>query len=201
MFPVMTWALPISDPNTVYLLLVLGFCALVYEFSTPGVGMGAVTALLCLGLAFFSLQTLPLNGTGLALLTVGLLLMGVDAIAGMKGFLIVFGLVLFTLGSIFLFGARPGGTRVSWPTIAVVAATCLGFFSFVVRALGKLRRKKPATGSEALVGRRAEVRADGLVFLDGALWTVESGLKGTILGEHVTVVRFSGNKLIVQKDQ
>jgi membrane-bound serine protease (ClpP class) len=194
------WLHAIANPNVAYLLLVLGFYALVYEFSTPGIGLGAITGIICLVLAFFSLQVLPLNFAGLALLVAGLMMMGLDILAGSHGLLIFGGLVSFALGSFFLFDLNQAAVRVSLGLILAILAASAGFFGIVVRKIWLVRRRKPVTGAEGLVGQMAEVRSEGLVFVDGALWTVEGSLGECVSGEKVRVVKISGNRLIVQKE-
>jgi membrane-bound serine protease (ClpP class) len=189
-----------AHPNMAYLLLVLGFYALVYEFSTPGIGLGGIAGIICLVLAFFSLQVLPLNFAGLALLLAGLIMMGLDILVGSHGLLIFGGLISFALGSLFLFDMNQAVFRVSIELILAIVLTSAGFFGFVVRQIWSVRQRKPVTGVEGLVGQWAEVRSEGMVFVDGALWTVEEGLEGCLPGEKVRVVKISGNRLIVQKE-
>lgn len=200
MSPLRKWLHAIANPNVAYLLLVLGFYALVYEFSTPGIGLGAIAGIICLVLAFFSLQVLPLNFAGLALLVAGLIMMGLDILMGSHGLLIFGGLISFALGSFFLFDVNQAVFRVSMELILAIVATSAGFFGYVVRQLWSVRRRKPVTGAEGLVGQRAEVRPEGMVFVDGALWTVEGDLTNCVPGEKVRVVKILGNRLVVQKE-
>jgi membrane-bound serine protease (ClpP class) len=78
----------LGHPNVAYILLALGFYALIHEFATPGIGLGGIAGVICLTLAFFSLQVLPLNFVGLALLITGLVAMALDVITGAHGLLI-----------------------------------------------------------------------------------------------------------------
>jgi len=200
MSPLRQWLHLIANPNVAYLLLVLGFYALVYEFSAPGIGLGAITGIICLVLAFFSLQVLPLNFAGLALLVAGLIMMGLDIVVGSHGLLIFGGLVSFALGSFFLFDANQAVFRVSMLLILAILATSGGFFGLVVRKIWIARRKKPVTGIDGLMGQTAEVRDGGMVFVEGALWTVESGAEGLPPGTRVRVEKVLGNRLIVRKE-
>ncbi|MBK8574702.1 MAG: nodulation protein NfeD [Elusimicrobia bacterium] len=200
MSPLRKWLHTIANPNVAYLLLVLGFYALVYEFSTPGIGLGAIAGIICLVLAFFSLQVLPLNFAGLVLLVAGLIMMGLDILVGSHGLLIFGGLISFAIGSFFLFDVNQAVFRVSMELILAIVLTSAGFFGFVIRKIWSARRSIPVTGAEGLVGQMAEVRPEGMVFVDGALWTVEGDLAGCVLGEKVRVVKISGNRLVVQKE-
>ncbi len=192
------WLHTFAHPNVAYLLLVLGFYALVYEFSTPGIGLGAITGVICLVLAFFSLQVLPLNYAGLLLLAAGLVMMGLDIIVSAHGLLIFGGLISFTLGSFMLFDRGPMGARVSLELIVGTVLVTGGFFGFVLKKIFEVRKSPPRTGAESLVGLTAEVKESGLVFLAGALWTAE-GAEGLAPGDKVVVLEVLGARLKVKK--
>jgi len=64
----------IADPNIAYLLMMAGILGLYMEFSHPGVFFPGVAGAICLLLAFASLQVLPINYTGLALMLLGVAL-------------------------------------------------------------------------------------------------------------------------------
>ena len=193
------WLTLIAHPNVAYLLLVLGFYALVYEFSTPGIGLGAIAGIVCLVLAFFSLQVLPLNYAGLILLVAGIIMMGLDIIVSAHGLLIFGGILSFALGSFFLFDINQTVFRVSVELILALVLSTAGFFGVVVRKIWIARKKRPVTGAEGLVGQTADVREEGLVFVDGALWSA-NGTEGMSPGEKVRVVQVIGNQLKVVKE-
>lgn len=151
--PIQQWVQDMAHFNVTYLLLVLGFYALVFEFSAPGVGVGGILGVLCMVLAFFSLQGPPMNAAGIT------------------------------------------------PLLLAIVAPSAIFLGVVVRKIWDVRRKKPVTGAEVLVGQMAEVRSEGMVFVDGALWTAEGNLAGMTPGDRVRVVKISGNRLIVQKEE
>lgn len=192
------WLHTLAHPNLAYILLVLGFYALVYEFSTPGIGLGAIAGVICLTLAFFALQVLPLNFAGLTLLVAGLIMMAVDVIVSSHGLLIFGGLISFALGSFMLFDRGPSGARVSLELIIAALAVSGGFFGFLLKKIFDIRKARPVSGAESLVGQTAEVREEGLVFLNGALWTAE-GAEGLPRGANVTVLKVLGTRLKVQK--
>jgi membrane-bound serine protease (ClpP class) len=145
--------------------LVLGFYALVYEFSTPGIGLGAIAGVICLTLAFFALQVLPLNFAGLTLLVAGFIMMAVDVIVASHGLLIFGG--LHVLRARLFHAVRPGSLRRAGfagahyrGTLAVSGASS----AFVLKKIFEIRKARPVSGAESLVGQTAEVRDRGLKF-------------------------------------
>jgi len=55
----------LSNPNIAYILMLLGFYGLLYEITHPGFGVPGIAGIICLVMAFYSLQTLPVNYAGL----------------------------------------------------------------------------------------------------------------------------------------
>ena len=64
----------LSDPNITYLLLLIGLAGLYFEFSHPGVILPGVVGGISLILAFFAMQTLPVNYAGVLLILFGVVL-------------------------------------------------------------------------------------------------------------------------------
>ncbi len=197
MSAVRRWLHALAHPNVAYLLLTLGFYALVYELATPGIGLGGITGVICLVLAFFSLQVLPLNYAGFVLVVSGIIMMALDLILTSHGLLILGGLIAFGLGSFMLFDRDDPSFRISVELIAGTLAGTAAYFGLALRKIFEARRAKPKTGAESLIGRTAEVREGGLVFLEGALWTAE-GIEGRRPGDKVTVAEVLGTRVRVE---
>lgn len=187
----------LAHPNVAYLLLTLGFYALVYEFASPGVGFGGVVGIISLVLAFFSLQVLPLNAAGLGLLAVGLLLMALDHFVTGHGLLVIGGDFCSAVGAFFLFDRIEPYYRVS---LELVGATLLagGVFSgYALRKIWEDRRRRPVVGWESFVGETVTVRPDGMVFMQGTSWSVDCD-QILVSGDKVRVVEVVGNRLKVE---
>lgn len=192
----------LANPNLAYLLLMIGLYGLIYEFSSPGVGFGAVVGIVCLTLAAYSLSILPVNYTGLLILGFGLILLMLETQIVSYGLLTIGGLILLVLGSLFLFDSPQPFLRVSLPLILGTTAATAAFFLLVVGKAWSAQRAQPAVGIETLIGVIGEARENlepaGLVFVDGELWTAES--KTPIpAGAKVVVREVRGRTLTVDK--
>lgn len=192
------WLKVLAHPNVAYLLLILGFYALIYEFSTPGVGFGGVVGVMSLILAFFALQILPFNYVGLALIVAGLLLMAADAVVGGHGLLVVGGALALALGGFFLFDPSEVYGRVSWPLIGGTVASSLGFAFIVIAKIWQARRRRPLTGQEGLIGLEGEMRQEGFAYISGELWSVRCA-DPLRPGDRVRVREVQGQILLVER--
>ncbi len=168
----------ITDPNVAYVLMLIGIYGLLLEFYSPGVGVAGITGAICLLLALYALQMLPLNYAGLALLLLGLALLIAEALLPSFGILGFGGLLAFVLGSVMLFDSADVAYRVAWPLIAAFAASSLLFMLLVLRMLLRQRRGAAVSGVEAMLGQQALVLEDfdgeGQVRLEGEIWQARS---------------------------
>ena len=98
----------IAHPQVAYLLLTLGMLGLMVEFWNPGFVLPGVAGGLCLLLAFFAFQVLPINLSGLLLLIFGLALLAAEMMVPSFGVLGVGGLVAL-LGGLAAADARGAG--------------------------------------------------------------------------------------------
>ncbi|MDP2246795.1 MAG: nodulation protein NfeD, partial [Nitrosomonadales bacterium] len=165
----------IGDPSIAYILLLLGIYGLIYEFSNPGMLFPGVIGSICLLLALFALQLMPISYVGLALIVLGIVMMVSEAVLPSFGALGLGGLAAFIIGSIMLIDTDIPGYGISWTLIAPVAATT-ALFSFVVVGLALRARKRPVvTGAEQLIGSEGEMLDDeGWARVHGELWRVHS---------------------------
>lgn len=192
----------LADPNIVYILFILGLYGIIYEFFHPGVGFGLVVGGLCLTLAFFGLQILPVNLVGVILIIFGTGLMVLDAFTPTHGILTMGGIASLSIGSLTLFNIHNSVIGLSWVTIVLVVGTMSALFVFVISKALLIQRKSPAIGIKSLVGMNGEVRISinptGKVFVHGEYWRARS-LEGRIPpGEAVTVVGMDGRTLLVR---
>lgn len=192
----------IANPNLALLFLMLGVYGLIYEFSSPGVGFGAIVGLTSLILAGYALSILPVNYAGLLLIALGIVLLVLELQVSSYGLLSVGGLTLLVLGSLFLFDTDRAFLRVSIEVVAGTAAATAAFILLVVSKLLKARRLKPAVGVETLIGLTGEARdaldPRGPVFVNSELWTAEAPSR-VEKGARVKVVEVEGGALRVEE--
>src|SRR5204862_873769 len=137
----------ITDPNVAYVLMMLGMLGLFFELSNPGVILPGVIGGISLILAFFALQTLPINYAGLLLLLFGVVLLIAEIKVVSHGVLATGGIVALALGSIMLFDAPELDLRVSWKVIVPTVAVTAGVFLFMIGAGIRALRSRAAVGA------------------------------------------------------
>jgi membrane-bound serine protease (ClpP class) len=170
----------ISDPSLALVLMMIGIYGLLFEFMNPGYVAPGVIGGVCLLVALWGLQMLPINDAGLALIVLGIAFMAAEAFLPAFGALGVGGLVAFVLGSILLIDDETElpGFDIPYALIGGVAVASAGFLIFVLGMLAKSRRRPVVTGREQLVGAAGEAledfAAEGWARVRGEQWRVRS---------------------------
>jgi membrane-bound serine protease (ClpP class) len=195
----------ITDPTIAYLLLVLGFWAIVFELSQPGIGLAGVAGAIALIMSFYALAVLPVNVAGLILILLGLVFFTIDVYTAGLGIWTVGGALALLAGSILLFGGVAPAVAVSGWVIGLVVAGSVLFFGFAMTVALRARRQPAVTGSEGMIGLRGEARSDlspeGQAWVKGALWKARA-MNGPIpKGSRVRVRRIDGLLLLVQAEE
>ena len=183
----------ITNPNIAYFLMILGFYGLIYELASPGSLFPGTLGIICLLLALFAFQVLPINYAGLALMVVGMALMVGEAFMPSFGVLGAGGIVAFVLGSVMLMDVEY--LAISLPLIVGVALVSGGLMLWTVMRFATLRRRPVHTGVEQLMGAKAVALEDfdthGHVSLHGERWNAVSEVP-VKQGDQLTVVRLEG---------
>jgi membrane-bound serine protease (ClpP class) len=168
----------ITSPTVAYMLLLAGIYGLIFEGYNPGAVLPGVVGAICILLALYAFQVLPVNYAGLALIILGILLMIGEVFVPSFGALGLGGIVAFVVGSIILMDTDVPGFGIPVALIGSVAAVggsaVMAIIWFAVRA----RRQPIVSGREDMIGSAAEAVADfhgrGRVRAHGELWTAES---------------------------
>jgi len=194
----------LADPNLVYILLIIGLYGLIYEFLSPGIGIGFVIGGISLILALMGLQVLPINLAGLGLILFGVLLMVLDVFTPTHGILTTGGVISLLLGSFSLFEVENPAIGLSRWTVIGVVGTVTAFFVFVVSKglLAQRRRPKPLT---TMVGLTGVAKTDlvpggkeGWVLVRGEYWRARAE-EPVSRGDKVEVIRQDGKTLVVRR--
>ncbi|MBI2185515.1 MAG: nodulation protein NfeD [Acidobacteria bacterium] len=195
----------IAHPQVAYLLLTLGALGLTIELWNPGAIVPGVVGGLSLLLAFFALQILPVNTTGLLLILFGIALLILELKVPSFGVLGIGGTVSLLVGSIMLTREIPGlpGLTASLTVVVPVALGLAGIFLFLGRLALKSQARRPTTGVEGMVGEEGRARtalapdAPGQVDVHGETWRAYSRAP-LPAGARVRVVEVNGLTLIVE---
>jgi membrane-bound serine protease (ClpP class) len=182
----------ISDPNVAYILLLLGFYGIFFELTNPGSIFPGVFGAIALILAFYSLQTLPVNYAGLLLIIVAIILFILEIKIASYGLLTIGGIISLIIGSLMLFESPLPFLRISLSVILPTVLVTVILFSLTVGLVVRAHRRKPKTGVEGLIGIEGEAKTDilkkGQVFIHGEIW-------GAWSDEPIK----AGEKIIVEK--
>ncbi len=193
----------LNNPNVAYLLLILGFYGLFFEFSNPGSIFPGVMGGISLILGLFALQNLDINYAGLLLIVLGVVLFFMETQVTSHGVMAIGGTIALLAGSILLIEAPQPFLRVSLKVIVPVVLATAAFFIFAVTMALRAQRRKVVSGREGLLGMVAEARTPlapvGQVFVAGEHWTAISATGAPIAaGTPVEVVAVDHLRLTVR---
>ncbi len=189
------------DPNLIALMLSLGVLGIIVELWHPGLIFPATFGILCLAIAFFGLDVLPINWAGLLLIFVAFAFWITELfVAFSHGALTLAGAACFVFGGLILFEPAGSGYQVSLPVTLGVALTVSAFFLFALAKVVQIRRRPATVGTQTLVGAHGHVRTDSMVAVRGELWRArdESG-DPLEPGDEIDVVGIEGLSLVVRK--
>lgn len=169
----------ITNPTLAYMLLMVGIYGLILEGYNPGAMVPGVIGGICLLLALYAFQILPVNFAGLALILLGMALIGVELFIPAFGILGIGGIVAVVAGSVILFeGDMPEFRINTYAIVGMGGGSALIFGGIVWVAARSLRRPR-LSSREAMVGLEAEAIQDfmdglGRVHLRGENWSARS---------------------------
>jgi membrane-bound serine protease (ClpP class) len=190
----------ISHPNIAYLLMLAGIMGIFFELQNPGAIFPGVLGGISLILAFFALQVLPLNASGILLILLAVLFFILEINITSYGLLTIGGIVSMLLGSLMLF--RTPEIKVS---LSIIIPAVLGTAAFFIFAIGlglRAQMKKAATGKKGIIGEIGEVvntlNPEGQVSVHGEVWKAVS-TEEIKKGEKVEVVEIKDLELRVRR--
>ncbi len=168
----------IANPSIAYLLLLIGIFGLLLEGYHPGAVLPGVVGAICLLLALYAFQLLPVNFAGLLLMLLGIVLIIAEAFVPAYGSLGIGGIISFVIGSVVLMDTgMPGYGLPLMLLVAIAVVGALLVAGIVWMAMRSVRRPQ-VSGSEEMVGLEAEVVSDftgkGTVHVHGERWSARS---------------------------
>lgn len=189
----------ITDPNIAYLLMMIGVYGLIFELANPGYILPGVVGAICLVLALYAFQVLPINYAGLALIFLGLIFMIAEAFVPSFGALGLGGVVAFVVGSVILLDEE--GLNISLPLIAGTALVSAGFFIWIMGMLVRIRRRPVVSGVEEMIGAvgvaAEDIEHSGWVRVHGETWKAQSK-EPVRRGQRVKVLGIDGLTLTIK---
>jgi len=194
----------LAHPNIAYILLSLGVLGLTIELWSPGAVLPGVVGGICLLLAFFTFQVLPVNYAGVLLILFGLALLVLEVKVASFGLLGVGGVVSLLLGSMILIDAPTPELRVSLGLIIPIVAALAAVVLFLVRLAVIAQRRPSVTGASGMLGETGKALTaiaaggQGRVSAHGEIWTARAD-EAVGAGDTVLVSGIDGLVLSVRR--
>jgi membrane-bound serine protease (ClpP class) len=190
----------IMDPNVAFILLAIGALALYAEFNHPGAVIPGTVGVVFILLASFALNLLPVRFAAIAMIIGAFLLFAAEAKFASHGVLTTGGIVLLTMGGLFLVDAPIPEMRVRLATALAVSIPLGIITAFLMSIAVRARRNKVVTGEQGLIGEigiaQSTLAPAGKVFVHGELWDAVSAVP-VPAGERIVVRQVDGLTLRV----
>jgi membrane-bound serine protease (ClpP class) len=191
----------LMDPNIAFLLLAIGALSLYVEFNHPGAVIPGTVGVVFILVAAFALNLLPTRFAALVLILGAFALFAAEAKFVSHGVLTIGGIALLTLGGLLLVDSPIPEMRVHLVTALAVSIPLGLITAFLMTIALKARRNKVVTGEQGLVGEtgvaQTALSPQGKVFVHGELWDAVAS-SALPPGQLVVVRKVDG--LILQVD-
>jgi|HubBroStandDraft_5_1064220.scaffolds.fasta_scaffold24343_1 membrane-bound serine protease (ClpP class) len=196
----------IVAPDMFFFLLIVGVLGLYTEFTHPGMIAPGVAGGICLVLALYAMQILPVNIAGIFLILLALAMFILEAKFTSHGVLAAGGIVSMLLGALFLIRSPYTAGGVSLGTAIAVTLPFAALTMLLMRLVLRSRKWKQVTGREEMIGAQGVViepvgngpdSPEGMIRIHGELWRATS-TQPVAEGKSVRVLRIDGLKLYVE---
>ena len=193
----------VSQPFVTFILLAIGLIGLYYELTHPGLVLPGVLGAICLVMAFFAFQILPVNYAGLVLIVLAIIFFILEVKVTSYGMLTVAGIISMIFGSMMLISGPIPEMRVPLKLIIPISLAIAFITTFLLRLVVKAHRKKVTTGGAGLVGEigvvTQELNPEGKIFVHGEIWRAVVSKGGSLSkSSKVKVVKVKGLTLEVE---
>jgi len=194
----------ITDPSIALILMMIGIYGIIFEFSNPGYVLPGVAGAICLLLALYAFQLLPVNYAGLGLILLGLAFIVAEAFLPSFGSLGIGGVVALVFGSVILFDPEvAAGYTLPLSFVVTLAGGSATVVFFTVWFALKARRRPVVSGHAEIIGTGGTALSDfereGWAQVRGETWRVVSATP-LARGQKLRVSGIEGLTLRVEPD-
>ena len=195
----------IAHPQIAVLLFSLGTLGLTIELWSPGAILPGVVGGLCLLLAFFAFQIIPINAVGLLLVLFGLALLVLEMVTASFGLLATGGVISMALGLMMLIDSPAPELQLGWPFIISTIVALAAIVTFVTRLVVRAQLHRPVTGVAGMLDASGEVLdaiapgVPGRVATHGEIWSA-TARQPIPQGARVRVIDIDGMTLTVSRE-
>ncbi len=190
----------LANPNVAFIFMLIGIYGLIFEFANPGTIGPGVIGVICLVIGLYSLNQLPLDYAGLALVLLGLAFMVAEAFTPSFGILGIGGLAAFIIGAFFLIDTDVPEYQLSTGVIVGTALSSGLLLAVVLGYAWRSQTRRVSTGPNPRVGDTATVLewsgGEGYVRAQGDRWHARGDID-VKPGDEVEVLRVEGLHLSV----
>jgi membrane-bound serine protease (ClpP class) len=196
----------IAHPQIAVLLFSLGTLGLTIELWTPGAVLPGVAGGICLLLAFFAFQIMPINYVGLLLVVFGLVLLILEMVTAAFGVLAAGGVISMIFGLAMLIDSPAPELQLGWPFILSTMLALAAIVGFLARLSLRAQRRPAVTGRAGMLDESGEVIDDvgpgvgGRVSTHGEIWSAIAP-EPIPRGTRVRVVAINGMTLTVSPER
>ena len=191
----------LMDPNIAYILFSLGMLALYGEFNNPGAVLPGVVGTICVLLALFAFNLLPVRFAAVGMIVAAFILFALEVKFTSHGVLAIGGTVLMVLGALLLVDAPIPEMRIKLMTALAVSIPIALISIFLLSIAVRARKNKVVTGIQGMLGQVGTVQVAltpvGKVFVFGETWNAISSTP-VATGQRVVVRKVEGLQLEVE---
>ena len=191
----------IASPEIAILLLFAGIYGLVFEGWNPGAIVPGVVGAICLLLAAYALNVMPVNYAGLGLIVLGAALIVAEVFVPSFGALGIGGVASIMIGSVMMFDTGVPGFQISYAFVATMALVLAAAIFAIGYYAARMWRRGAVSGREQIlkdVATANESFADtGTVWLEGEEWQARTKRPVTA-GDQLRVLKIDGLVLEVE---
>jgi membrane-bound ClpP family serine protease len=187
-----------------YILLIAAIWTSVLAISSPGTGMLEIVAGICIFFTILAAVLTPIHLWALGILILGLAAFLIEVARPMKGVFLIISIILFSVGSAFLYPGSNGEVAgVSWLLAVIASISTAVYFWFVVRKVLETRKRplqhNPSSVVDQVGEALTEIYNSGAVQMTNEIWSACSETR-IPKGTRVRVLFRRGLVLTVRKE-